>query len=66
MPDMIITLEVWCGGCGAGLCNQTAVNEGKFGPSAIVEPCETCIERARAAGHSEGYDQGATDHENPS
>jgi len=47
LPDDIeIEFEVYCS-CGAGLCNQTTVDdEHRRGRRITVEPCEACLERA--------------------
>ena len=47
LPDYIeIDFEVYCI-CGAGLCNQTTVDdEHRRGRRITVEPCEACLEKA--------------------
>lgn len=51
MPSL--EFEVWCS-CGNGLCNQTKEVRGGI----EVEPCEKCLDEARADGHDAGYDEG--------
>ena len=60
-----IDFEVWCGRCGAGLCNATTVD----GTELRVDPCCHCLsaeydkgkedgEEAVAEARSEGYEEG--------
>ena len=53
-----IEVEVYCGGCGAGLSNQSTsgnINR-RNKPFIEVVPCEKCLCKARDEGYSEGYD----------
>lgn len=55
VPETVIEadIQVWCGGCGAGLCHQAQAS-GHMGVS--VEPCERCLATARDDGYAKGYD----------
>lgn len=48
MPSFSVEVgfEVFCGRCGAGLCNQSDTRESyKRGmPQVVVQPCDTCME----------------------
>lgn len=41
-----VDFEVFCGGCGAGLCNQsdTRSSRRRQMPQVTVDPCEKCLE----------------------
>jgi len=60
-PEIKHTLEfyMYCS-CGNGLCNQTKVDEGNGRVDAYitVEPCEKCLEKAKAESYDEGYSLG--------
>lgn len=67
MPEIAIDVQVWCAGCGAGLCNETEVktlgtrtNEPHF----HVQPCSVCLETARDEGDDTGYTRGLEDGRN--
>ena len=53
-----VEFEVFCA-CGNGLCNQSDMrySYGRSFPQVVVEPCQSCLDRAR----EEGYDQGHKD-----
>jgi len=55
MPELEFEFEVFCGKCGAGLCQNCT--EGKTTrrgmPFISVDPCEKCLDEAR----TEGYEQ---------
>lgn len=55
MPAVECEFEVFCGGCGAGLCgNCTEGKTPRRGMSFIsVNPCEKCLETARDEGRNE-------------
>lgn len=59
MPEITayIDVQVWCGGCNAGLCGQSSTN----GTEITVEPCEICLEGAEGKGYDEGYDAATAD-----
>ncbi len=48
MPSFEISFEVFCGTCGAGLCNQSDSRKSRYrGEDQVtVEVCEKCIESA--------------------
>lgn len=57
--DITASVEVWCGGCGTGLCgNATAVDY----KGVTVEPCPACLQaeydRGYDAGHDDGFAEG--------
>ena len=56
MPMVSVEIQVWCGTCGAGLCNQTTEHTGRGGPGVDVEVCEKCVGVARDSGYNEGYE----------
>jgi hypothetical protein len=45
MPEIEVNVEVYCGTCGEGLCNQTtfAKTRSRNEPSLRVEVCPRCI-----------------------
>ncbi len=50
-----IDFEVYCGVCGAGLCNVSSTRESRNRkyPQVTVEPCEACIETAKESAREE-------------
>lgn len=64
MPEIEINIDVYCGKCGDGLCNQTTSESGSYNrpPHFSVAPCERCLgdgyAEGKEEGHSEGYDEG--------
>lgn len=56
--DVDVDFEVFCGRCGAGLCNSTSVRRSRFrgAPQAVVEPCERCLQAERESGYVDGVD----------
>lgn len=64
LPDVTTNVEVYCAGCGAGLCNQTesTTTRTRGEPAFRVEPCEACLEAAREEGREEGYAKAVEDH----
>ena len=50
MPSFDLEFEVFCGTCGAGLCNQSDSRKSRRRGEAqvTVEVCQTCIEKAEA------------------
>lgn len=50
--------EVYCGECGAGLCNNSS--EGRNGHSNYIDvsPCENCLQIAYDEGREEGLEEG--------
>jgi hypothetical protein len=65
MPDIEVSIEVYCKNCGAGLCNNTSVGHthGRGAPYFEVNPCDKCLEEAREDGKNEGYKEGYADKE---
>mgnify|MGYP001610083998 CR=1 FL=1 len=59
MPEINVNVEVYCT-CGEGLCNQTESRRTHRRAELcfVVAPCEKCLGRANAEGHSEGYNEG--------
>ena len=55
-----VNFEVYCGKCGAGLCNQSngIDSSGRRWAKVEVMPCESCLEDAKSDGYSAGYDEG--------
>lgn len=58
MPIAEIDIEIYCGKCGAGMCNNTsfASTRNRSQPSFRVDPCEKCLEEARQEGRDEVED----------
>ena len=56
MPEISVDIQIWCGTCGDGLCNQTS--ESPRGGGFDVNVCETCKDNALDEGHNKGYDKG--------
>lgn len=58
MPEIEVNIEVCCGRCGAGLCNQTKASKtyNRREPVFVVEPCDKCLSAATDKGYEEGYD----------
>ena len=46
--DVDVDFEVFCGRCGAGLCNQSTTRSSvrRRLPQIEIEPCSTCEEQA--------------------
>jgi len=65
VPSIDVEVEIYCGGCGAGLCNQSEPGRtrGRGQNFITVNPCDKCIEQAKKEAHSEGYDAGYADKE---
>ena len=58
MPTMTISfeVEVWCGGCGEGLCRQSDTVGGRDGDRGVsVQPCQKCLKEAEAKGYDAGF-----------
>lgn len=49
MKHLIIEFEIWCS-CGEGLCRQSSLKDTSF----TIEPCESCLKKAREEGFEEG------------
>lgn len=60
MPAFELEFEVFCGTCGAGLCNQsdTRSSRQRRMPQVTVEPCTVCLEKQYQSGYDKGYDEG--------
>jgi len=58
MPILELEFEVFCGTCGAGLCNNTTEGSNKHSQYIQVEACENCLEEARGEGEDKGYNKG--------
>lgn len=58
MPEIEVNIEILCGRCGAGLCNQTTASKtfNRREPVFIVEPCEKCLNAAEDKGYEKGCD----------
>ncbi len=63
MPELSVDFEVFCAGCGAGLCGNCTVGRtrGRQIPCVTIEPCERCIDKANNKGFEEGHDKGWTE-----
>ena len=56
MPAIEVDIEIFCAGCGAGLCKQATATRTAYKqqPAFQVEPCETCLDVAKQQGYDEG------------
>lgn len=56
-----LDFEVFCGTCGAGLCNLTSIGTTKRRgiPFIQVEACPTCMKNEYERGYEDGLDEGA-------
>lgn len=60
MPQITMDIEVWCGGCGEGICHLAV---GRRRPGEIdVSPCAICLERAKTEAYDYGFDKGYKQH----
>ena len=59
MPDVTVEVEVYCAGCGTGLCNDTesTFTHNRHRPCFRVQPCTHCLQKARDEGFQEGHDK---------
>jgi len=58
MPEFTVEFEVYCGKCGAGLCNNSRGELKRGGPRVTVDPCEDCLTSAKDEGDTAGYNRG--------
>lgn len=63
MPTAEIDIEIYCGTCGAGLCNQSTFNTSRNRgyPQFRVDVCADCLEKATDAAREEGWQKGWDD-----
>lgn len=57
MPEFTLQFEVYCGKCGAGLCNNSTTEERRGIYRVTIDPCEHCLEEAKSDGDGEGYER---------
>ena len=59
MPEASINIEIYCDGCGEGLCNQSTftITRYRSEPSFRVMPCERCLEKARQEARDESAEK---------
>ena len=57
MPAIEVDIEIFCAGCGEGLCNQSTPTRTAYRqqPAFQVEPCERCLSAAEERGYEAGY-----------
>ena len=53
MPEIEVNIDVWCE-CGKPLCQNTTSGTTRGRPSFTVEPCESCLDKARQEGRDDG------------
>lgn len=58
MPEFTVSFEVYCGKCGAGLCNNSRGEERRGTLRVTVDPCEACLASEKDEGDTEGYNRG--------
>jgi len=54
MPEFTVEFEVYCGKCGAGICNNSRGELMWGGPRVTVDPCEACLASAKDEGFAKG------------
>lgn len=54
--DCSIEVEIWCGRCGAGICNNASQKRGKQGFS--VDPFHACLKEEHDDAYDAGYEEG--------
>jgi len=57
VPTLELEFEVFCGGCGTGLCNNATEGSNNHSQYISVDPCENCLATAREEGKTEGYEE---------
>jgi molecular chaperone GrpE (heat shock protein) len=65
MPSFEVEFEVFCDACGAGICHQAEGRNSRTrnAPQVTVQPCDTCMEKAKEKARQEGFDEGEADAE---
>lgn len=60
MPEASFNIEIYCDACGEGLCNQSTFTNTRCRgePSFRIEPCKSCLEKAKEEGRTDGYNEG--------
>ena len=58
MPRLEIRFEIFCAQCGAGMCQETFVDESN-GIKLRVGICQVCAGAAQARGYAQGLKDGA-------
>lgn len=55
--EIDVDFEVFCGGCGAGICNNSTGGQTKQRghPYVKVNPCEKCLAEASDKGYEKGF-----------
>lgn len=63
MPSIEVDIEIFCGGCGEGICNNAdgGRTRNRQQPCFTVNPCEKCLDNAKKEGEKEGYNEGYED-----
>lgn len=58
--EVEVEFEVFCAGCGTGLCgvSRTGNTSHRGMPYVEVEPCSNCLERAIEKSYEDGYNSG--------
>lgn len=58
MPEIEVNIELYCAGCGAGICANGTATKKRHQPCFDVEPCQKCLDAADTEGYNRGYDAG--------
>jgi len=60
MPAIEVDIEIFCGCCGAGICNNATPGKtiGRGQPCFTVNPCEKCLSDAVEESYQKGHDEG--------
>jgi hypothetical protein len=57
MPDIEVNIELYCAGCGAGLCANGTATTRRHHPCFDIEPCQKCLEKADDSGYERGRNE---------
>lgn len=63
MPELEVNFDVYCASCGAGLCGNTTVSQGRYRAKLEIEPCDECITKANQDGFQDGKAEGQQEDE---
>ena len=58
--EVEVSVEVWCGTCGAGLCGTSTAEDYK---GVTVEACEKCLKAEYDRGYTDGLEEGDDHHD---
>jgi len=63
MPEIEVTIEIYCARCEKGICNNAEATRGRQRnePQFRIEPCADCLAKESKEGYEDGYDAGIND-----